>query len=91
MNSVSTPVRARFICAMISSDSKSDTTRRPFTMKSASELLGELGREAGELGDRDVVGRWATDSSIIAWRSSRSNRASPFCGLRTAATITSSK
>ena len=36
-------------------------------------------------------GRCATTSSSMAWRSSRSKSGRPFCGLRSAATTTSSK
>ena len=38
-----------------------------------------------------TLSRCATDSTRISLRSSRSNIGSPFCGLRMAATMTSSK
>ena len=38
-----------------------------------------------------TLSRWASDSSIISWRSSSVKSGSPFCGLRIVATTTSSK
>ena len=54
MKNVSTPERAWFICAMISSDSKSDTARRPLTMKSASSSLASCVVRLAKQRDRDV-------------------------------------
>ena len=55
----------RFICAIISSDSKSDTTRRPFTMKSASSSLARSTTRLANI-VTETFGQWATDSWIIA-------------------------
>ena len=55
MNSVSTPEIERFICAICSSDSKSDTARRPLTMKWAPDAAGQIDDERAEHGDLDVV------------------------------------
>ena len=89
MKRVCTPETALFICAIWSSFSKSDTARRPLMMKSASISLAR-----STTSDENIVmltlPRWPTDSWIISSRSSRLNEPPPFCGLRIAATTTSS-
>ena len=60
-------------------------------MKSAPTLVGQVDDEAREHGDLDVAEVARPTRSSIASRSSRSNSGSPFCGLRMAATMTSSK
>ena len=88
-NTVWTPEMAWFIWACWSSDSKSETTRRPLTMKLTSMSRARSTTRLEKL-VIDTFGRWATASRIIAWRSARSNRPAPFWGLLIAATITSS-
>ena len=55
MKSVWTPEIVWFIWAICSSVSKSETARRPLTMKSAPTLAGQVDDQAGEHRDLDVV------------------------------------
>ena len=89
MNMVSTPDTRLFIWAIISSDSKSETTRRPLTMKSAPTSRARSTTRLENMVIR-TLSRCDVASAIRSWRSSSVNSGSPFCGLRTAATTTSS-
>ena len=90
MKIVSTPERWLFIWAICISASKSDTARRPRTMAVAPTSRATL-TSSVDTETMRTDGRWATTSSSISWRSSRSKSAVLFCGLRRAATTTSSK
>ena len=90
MKMVSTPERWLFIWAICISVSKSDTARSPRTIAEAPTSRATLTSRV----DTETIrtdGRCATTSSSISWRSSRSNSAALFWGLRSAATTTSSK
>src|ERR1700722_177549 len=86
----STPERWWFICAICISVSKSETARRPRTMADAPTSRATLTKRV-ETETMRTDGMWATTSSSMLLRSSRSNSAELFCGLRSAATTTSSK
>ena len=90
MNSVSTPEMAWFIWAICSSLSKSETARSPLTMKSAPTSRARSTTRLENM-VKVTFSRCERLSLIIASRSSRENSGSPFCGLRMAATTTSSK
>ena len=89
-NSVCTPDTLRFTWAWEISLSKSMVERRPLMMKSAPISLATSTTSLAKL-TTSTLSTWASDSSIICLRSSRSKSGSPFCGLRIVATTTVSK
>ena len=90
MKTVSTPESCRFIWAICSSFSKSETARRPLTMAEAPTSRATFTTSVLTDSIR-TPGRWPSDSSSISRRSSSVNSGAFFCGLRTTATTTSSK
>src|SRR5579883_3069353 len=90
MKRVSTPDSCRFIWAIWSSFSKSDTARSPFTMAVASTSRATFTTRV-DIDTTRIPSRWARDSSTMCLRSSSPKSGSLFWGLRTAATTTSSK
>ena len=90
MNSVSTPERERFIWAICSSLSKSETARRPFTMAVALTSRATFTSKV-EMETIRTFWTWVKESAIISRRSSKSKSGSDFWGLRIAATTISSK
>ena len=86
---VCTPATLRFVWAICSSLSKSDTARRPFTMKSAPSRRARVTTNSPNMVVR-TFGRCANVSFSMASRCSMLNSVVPFWGLRIAATITSS-
>ena len=90
MNRVSTPESERFICAIWSSDSKSETALSPLTIAVAPTSLA-TSTSSVETETIRTVGRCVIDAAIMSRRSSRSKSDEDFCGLRSAATTTSSK
>jgi len=67
--------------------SKSDTARRPFTMKSAPTSWASWTTRLENIVTR-TLSRCATHSLSICSRSPSENSGSPFCGFRIAATTT---
>ena len=90
MKMVSTPERWWFIWAICISVSKSETARSPRTMAEAPTSRATLTSRVDTETMR-TEGMCATTSSSMLLRSSRSKSAELFCGLRRAATTTSSK
>src|SRR5579884_2315089 len=90
MNKVSIPDSCRFICAICSSFSKSDTARKPLTMADAPTSRATSTTNVVTATMR-TLGRCTTASRSISSRSGRVNSGSAFCGLRRIATTTSSK
>ena len=90
MNSVSIPDSCWFIWAICISFSKSVTARKPLTMAVAPTSWATVTTSV-DIDTTRTRERWTIESSSISWRSSRVKSGSPFWGLRSTATITSSK
>ena len=90
-NTVSTPETLWFICAMLQLVLEVGHGPQALDDEVGTDVLRRRRRRASRTSTPRTLSRCASDSSIIASRSSSENSGSPFCGLRIAATTTSSK